>query len=153
REATLQEAVRAGHLTEREAKAQLDIARYKYTEETQAILTEMAFFKRAELERVQETQAKRHEDMARIASIDPNSHLLPESIRGRGLPEHVKLITDRDAERGAPGEGADRIAITLLRGVGVTNHDQLLRHIDIFKGPQWGNRSPRVQQRDLALRA
>ncbi len=151
REAKLQEAVRGGHLTEKEAKAQIDIARYKYTEETQAILTEMAFFKRAELERVQETQAKRYEDLERIARIDPASELLPASVREHGLPERVKLITDPDTKRGMPGVGADRIAIDLLRGVGVTNHDQLLRHINNFKGPHWGNRSPRAQQRDREL--
>lgn len=152
REAKMREAVRAGHLTEGEAQQQIDIARYKYTEETQAILTEMAFFKRAELERVQEAQGSRLDDLARIAGKDPNSELLPASLRGRGLPERVQLITDPAAEHGAPGVGADRIAITLLRGVGVTNHDELLRHIDNFKGRQWGNRSPRVQ-REQALQA
>lgn len=152
REAKLQEAVRAGNLTEREAQQQIAIAKYKYTEETQAILTEMSFFKRAKLEQVQEAQAKRYEDMARIAGIDPHSELLPESVRGRGLPERVQLITNQDAEPGAPGVGADRIAITLLRGVGVTNHDELLSHIDNFKGRQWGSRSPRVQ-RERALQA
>lgn len=149
REAKLQEAVSAGHLTEQEAQQQIAIARYKYTEETQAILTEMAFFKRAELGRVQEAQAKRYEDMARIAGIDPNSELLPASVRAHGLPERVQLVTDPEADRGAPGVGADRIAISLLRGVGVTNHGELLRHIDNFKGREWGNRSPRVRQREL----